>query len=95
MNASKTAAAVTDIKNADLNLAIRTNQKGSSRLLLSYPIGLRLRAAAMSKVTGVSQQEIIRTAISDYLTKWEYEQDQQAAEKPARKTRKPRIAKTA
>jgi hypothetical protein len=50
---------------------IRTNSRGTSRLLLSYPIQLRLRAARMSTATATSQQQVIRDAIEAHVSAWE------------------------
>jgi len=68
-------------------MEIKTNGRGVSRLLLSYPLQLRQRAARMSASTGVSQQQIIRSAIDAYVSAWETETQEQPV-KRTRRTRK-------
>jgi hypothetical protein len=67
---------------------IKTNSKGVSRLLLSYPIDLRQRAARMSRATEISQQQIIREAIDAYVTAWETRYEEKPKATRTRRTKR-------
>jgi hypothetical protein len=59
---------------------IKVNSKGQSRLLLMYPIHLRMRCKAMAQATGQSEQSLIRAGIDVIVSEWERAQ-------PVKKTR--------
>jgi hypothetical protein len=46
---------------------IRANSKGLTKLLVGFHLETRHRLAAMSKATGVSQQQIIRSGVEARL----------------------------
>jgi hypothetical protein len=62
---------------------IKVNSRGQSRLLLTYPIDLRMRAKAMALALGQSEQSIIRRGIDLIVGEWERAQPA----KPVKKTR--------
>jgi hypothetical protein len=69
---------------------IKTNARGISKLLLNYPLELRLRCKRMAQAAQQSEQAIIRTAIERHVSAWEAEH----AKQPEQPTRKPRTSKT-
>jgi hypothetical protein len=61
-------------------MEIKVNSKGNSKLLLHYPLELRLRAKTAAQSLGISEQALIRQGIEQIVTAWETSQ-------PVKKTR--------
>jgi hypothetical protein len=67
MSARKSSPGVISVTNGTASLAIKTNSKGYTNLLVSIHIDDRHRLVEASQLTGPSQQSLIRSAISQLL----------------------------
>ena len=68
---------------------IKTNSRGISRLLLNYPLELRLRCKRMAQTTQQPEQQIIRQGIEQIVAAWEAQNAEQPIA-PEPRVRKPR-----
>jgi hypothetical protein len=79
--------------------AIKTNARGTSKLLLNYPLELRLRCKQMAQATQQPEQEVIRSGIEQIVSAWESSQKSANIfagnpEQPVKKTRRTRTSRT-
>jgi hypothetical protein len=68
---------------------IKTNERGMTKLLVGFPITQREGLADLSKRIGMSQQNLIRSAVARLLEDNRQESEHQEKREPKKRGRRP------
>jgi hypothetical protein len=63
-------------------MALKTDQRGNTRLLVKFPLSMRLALAETSRRIGLSQQSCIRSALAAFLEQYKEPEPDAPVKKP-------------